>query len=153
MRIAEAETHNSKRLLTGAWVARLTLDHCSQHENFHFSHPMLGLWLLIISREVAQIYFCQSKSRPATQKACASKAAIAPVMRVQGTNRCNIYLCSCAISWLISSSSFTPVNSPDPTELELSCNKPRHLVVPISLPNLGNQLIFNINSISGLPSL
>lgn len=31
------------------------------------------------------------------------------------------YLCSCAISWLISSSSLIPVNSPEPTELELSC--------------------------------
>lgn len=31
------------------------------------------------------------------------------------------YLCSCVISWLISSSSLIPVNSPEPTELELSC--------------------------------
>jgi len=31
------------------------------------------------------------------------------------------YLCNWAISWLMSSSSLMPVNSPEPTELELSC--------------------------------
>lgn len=33
------------------------------------------------------------------------------------------YLCSWAISWLMSSNSLMPVNSPEPTELELSCKK------------------------------
>lgn len=33
------------------------------------------------------------------------------------------YLCNCAISWLMSSNSLMPVNSPDPIELELSCRE------------------------------
>lgn len=33
------------------------------------------------------------------------------------------YLCNWAISWLMSSNSFMPVNSPEPTELELSCKE------------------------------